>query len=949
MAKPTSRNAQGPRIQTGTTSTAGQGGVTPGPSFRGEPEGIQIARSLQRFASASSKLGKMQMEEENEKMVVKAQMEALQGVENSNPTNRFATRAYNAQLGVNRITKMQNEVNAYFASDDGRALDEQSAKAYLAKQYDGIAGNLSGDELMWTSRAFIQMQPRMWAGRNQQHQAYRKEQSTSAWTEAVRNKFATYSTLTGGAREEAVEGVKGWMSRQMDHDDFMNLNQSDLRQITFPLMEEQIQVGDDTMLVWAEGSGKYSDPAEVSKLNQLRAKYDKAQRLALTEENIAVHTQMDDGIASGWTNEEIDAHIDANPFVYKNATPKQVANLRKLAQANRTKIARAGALDEAFVEGTVANVHDATPDELNKTADRFVVNTLREFPGMGGYLRISDKLVQNGMVSPALRARFTGMARSLPTIADGQVSQSFADAYSLYQTMKKAGYGKMHAQFGDEAVAVFEQVGNLATNGDMDLSSAAYHVRQAMDSPLSAQDANRQIAQMEERFDDRIIFGDDSIIDPIAREEIDQMASLMVRSGLVGGEHAMEIAHGMARDKWLENHTTLAGRYVNIEPERLQRLWGTSHSADETWEYYFESDDRKQAILDILPDLGLTPDDINAQNIRLSVLEDGKRAYLFYDDPNGVPHVSPQVVNLVEFGVPQHLQERGRILKAIHEDLGDAVQEINQMQRDITMSLSNPYDSPFYQWDKRELGITLDEWNAMDKKERDQFTVDMVKKDMEPFDDFVDAVKEKWRKNVRTTKNFGKMLGNLFGPSEAEAIGAEPDQVPGRPLQDPRTDTRFKTATSEKHGIGKTDSLQETIAKRESGGDYTTKNRLGYLGAYQFGKPALEDLGYWKKGTGWTGKNGINSEEDFLESKEVQDVAYAEWEPLLRRYLDNKGALEYVGKQINGIDITESGLIMAAHLVGAGAVSRWLRGGKEPLDGNKVPASHYLELGNYRR
>jgi hypothetical protein len=53
------------------------------------------------------------------------------------------------------------------------------------------------------------------------------------------------------------------------------------------------------------------------------------------------------------------------------------------------------------------------------------------------------------------------------------------------------------------------------------------------------------------------------------------------------------------------------------------------------------------------------------------------------------------------------------------------------------------------------------------------------------------------------------------------------------------------------------DAYAKAIRQRESSGDYTRVNQLGYTGAYQFGKPALIDASFMDKAGNWTGGRGF--------------------------------------------------------------------------------------------
>jgi hypothetical protein len=143
------------------------------------------------------------------------------------------------------------------------------------------------------------------------------------------------------------------------------------------------------------------------------------------------------------------------------------------------------------------------------------------------------------------------------------------------------------------------------------------------------------------------------------------------------------------------------------------------------------------------------------------------------------------------------------------------------------------------------------------------------------------------------------------------------------------------------------------------------KNSLGYIGFFQFGEAALIDLGYYKhwdnnsdktKANDWTGSwvghNGVNSLSDFLKSPAKQIQIIGEWIDLLCKRLRNRSFNEYYGKIINGIEITESGAIAGAHLVGEGGLGSFLgvpgfKGNYKESDGNKVHISKYIDMFNH--
>lgn len=117
----------------------------------------------------------------------------------------------------------------------------------------------------------------------------------------------------------------------------------------------------------------------------------------------------------------------------------------------------------------------------------------------------------------------------------------------------------------------------------------------------------------------------------------------------------------------------------------------------------------------------------------------------------------------------------------------------------------------------------------------------------------------------------------------------------------------------------------------ESSNNYKAVNRLGYVGKYQFGWSALK----------WV---GVNSKRAFLNNPELQESAFkaliAKNKFVLRDYITT-----YVGKTIGGVKVTESGMIAAAHLGGAGNVKKFLcsDGSDVFADANNVPITKYMK------
>ena len=98
---------------------------------------------------------------------------------------------------------------------------------------------------------------------------------------------------------------------------------------------------------------------------------------------------------------------------------------------------------------------------------------------------------------------------------------------------------------------------------------------------------------------------------------------------------------------------------------------------------------------------------------------------------------------------------------------------------------------------------------------------------------------------------------------------------------------------------------------KESESKYKKINSLGYLGKYQFGIETLKSV-------------GVRSSSTFLNSPELQERAFIAL--LAKNKWELKKEIEkYEGTILNGIHVTESGILAAAHLGGAGSVKKYFK------------------------
>ena len=105
--------------------------------------------------------------------------------------------------------------------------------------------------------------------------------------------------------------------------------------------------------------------------------------------------------------------------------------------------------------------------------------------------------------------------------------------------------------------------------------------------------------------------------------------------------------------------------------------------------------------------------------------------------------------------------------------------------------------------------------------------------------------------------------------------------------------------------------FKEALGFKESRGDYKTINQYGYMGKYQFGKGTLALVGIYKT-------------DKFINSPELQEAAFYA-NASRNKWILKRDIKRFVGKTINGVEVTESGILAAAHLAGPGSVKKYLR------------------------
>ena len=140
------------------------------------------------------------------------------------------------------------------------------------------------------------------------------------------------------------------------------------------------------------------------------------------------------------------------------------------------------------------------------------------------------------------------------------------------------------------------------------------------------------------------------------------------------------------------------------------------------------------------------------------------------------------------------------------------------------------------------------------------------------------------------------------------------------------------------------------LGKAESNNNYKAVNTLGYLGRYQFGAQALEDIGYVKKGcykkyknrvpsSCWTGVQKVYSRNSYLNKPKAQDEALdrlfnLNYKRLIRnKTLNNNSTQVEIGKAL-----------FVSHLLGSNAARRYFKGNINDKDAYGTKASDYSSL-----
>ncbi|MFD2098357.1 hypothetical protein [Flagellimonas iocasae] len=125
--------------------------------------------------------------------------------------------------------------------------------------------------------------------------------------------------------------------------------------------------------------------------------------------------------------------------------------------------------------------------------------------------------------------------------------------------------------------------------------------------------------------------------------------------------------------------------------------------------------------------------------------------------------------------------------------------------------------------------------------------------------------------------------------------------------------------------------FKDALAFKESQGKYHVVNTLGYMGKYQFGGNTLHLM-------------GVYDVETFLNDPILQEKAF-DVNVARNKWILRRDIKRFTGKRIGGVEVTESGILAAAHLAGAGNVKKYLRsyGQEDVSDAYGSSISYYMK------
>lgn len=189
--------------------------------------------------------------------------------------------------------------------------------------------------------------------------------------------------------------------------------------------------------------------------------------------------------------------------------------------------------------------------------------------------------------------------------------------------------------------------------------------------------------------------------------------------------------------------------------------------------------------------------------------------------------------------------------------------------------------------------------------------------------------KEKYR--MRRTVIIALVLSILsFGMIDSATTNTTDEQIWLQMVEDEKLRKEAEELKIKQHHEDELNRFLHDVGFRESGNRYDITNTWGYMGKYQFGKSTLKGLGF------------NVTRKEFLNNPQLQEEA------MMALLLHNKEKLQkyidlFDGETINGMYISESGILAAAHLGGQGSVKRYFKNGKVFKDAYGTKITSYMK------
>ncbi|MFL9844798.1 peptidoglycan-binding protein LysM [Flavobacterium rhizosphaerae] len=154
-------------------------------------------------------------------------------------------------------------------------------------------------------------------------------------------------------------------------------------------------------------------------------------------------------------------------------------------------------------------------------------------------------------------------------------------------------------------------------------------------------------------------------------------------------------------------------------------------------------------------------------------------------------------------------------------------------------------------------------------------------------------------------KQFGRVEGFHLAKNEIDTYTVAPAAEASKEIKELRE--HYTLPYTGKSFVG----FKQAIGIKESQCLYRLISSYGYMGKYQFGKSALQSV-------------GVYNTDKFLHNPALQERAFKALLSINKWQLRHE-IKRYSGTTIAGINITESGILAAAHLAGAQSVKNFLR------------------------